>query len=656
MRRYYSKIKIRRKSKPYNLNSQVSLYIADWIKGKMPRAKNTETDAYSFIKETLESLGWNIKNPSRTQDGQVYFQNECQAHSEIKKFLGRKMPEAVIKISETIFWIIESKKEHKQLQQALNEAKKDYAEKINESSQIKALFISGVVGNRTDSYLIESEFFDGKKWNTITINDKKASGVLKPEEVKIIISKNSSDIKDVVIDENLFLQKAEKINEILHLGAINKNDRAKVMSAVLLALIDETPPNIDTTPIGLIRDINSRVENVLEREGKENFKDQIKIILPPSPDNHIKWKKAIVQTIQELNLLNIRSAMKSGNDVLGEFYEVFLKYGNGAKEMGIVLTPRHITRFTTEVLNVNHNDFILDPACGTGGFLVSVFDYVRQNSNEKQIKMFKEKNIFGIEQDPSVVALALVNMIFRGDGKNNMMEGNCFSKNITSRGDTGIITTQYKEGEQIITKVLMNPPFALKSSDEKEYKFVDYALKQMQDRGVLFSVLPYSCMVKSGNYLEWRKRLLRNNTLLAVVTFPDDLFYPIGVHTIGLFVKKGVPHPKNNKVLWIRALNDGFLKKKGIRKRFSRAKDDFPKIKGLLQSFMINQNTYIENIPEFQKSSKIDLEDENLELIPENYLDEREINKEKVEEEIENLIRGNIAFDIKFGNKLKDLK
>ena len=428
------------------------------------------------------------------------------------------------------------------------------------------------------------------------------------------------------------------------------------MAAILLSLIDETPPNIDATPIGLIRDINSRVENVLEKEGKPEFKEQIKITLPPSTDNHIKFKKAIVQTIQELNILNIRSAMNSGTDVLGKFYEVFLKYGNGAKEIGIVLTPRHITKFATEVLNVSINDFVFDPTCGTGGFLVAAFDHIKKNANKKQINKFKQKNIFGIEQEPEVVALAIVNMIFRGDGKNNIIEGNCFQKNLTAWKNTAKFTKEYKEGEQIITKVLMNPPFALKSSDEKEFKFVDYALKQMQDGGLLFSVLPYSCMVKSGAYLEWRKRLLRDNTLLAVVTFPDDLFYPIGVHTVGLFVKKGIPHPDKQRVLWIRALNDGFLKKKGKRLRFSKAKDDFPKIKGLLQQFMINQDIHVENIPEFQKACPIDFSDDNLELIPENYLDEREITTDQLKKEIEELIRENIAFNIKFENKLKGLK
>lgn len=642
------------KNKPSNLNTNASFDIKRRITGKMP-ARNSEVDAYIFIKEQLESLGWNIKNPSRTDDGQVYTQGECLTHPELKKGLGKTKPENIVKLSETKFWVIESKKEHKQLQQALNESR-DYAEEINKKSQVNAVIISGIAGNRTDSYLIESEYFDGKKWQTITINDKKASGLFKSEEIEIILNNNSPDIRDVVIDEKLFLKKAEKINELLHLGAINKNERAKVMSAILLSLIDETPPNIDATPIGLMRDINSRVENVLEKEKKGDFKNQIKIVLPPSTDNHIKWKKAIVQTIQELNLLNIRSAMNSGTDVLGKFYEVFLKYGNGAKEIGIVLTPRHITHFATDVLNVNSNDYVFDPTCGTGGFLVSAFDYVKKNSNEKQINKFKEKNIYGIEQEPSVVALALVNMIFRGDGKNNIIEGNCFQKNITSKGDYGKYEPEYQEGEQLITKVLMNPPFALKSNDEKEYKFIEYALKQMQDNGLLFSVLPYSCMVKSGSYLEWRKKLLENNTLLSVVTFPDDLFYPVGVHSVGLFVKKGVPHPKNQKVLWVRALNDGFLKKKGKRLENSRAKNDFPKIKDLLKSFIVNQNIKVENIPEFQKAEKIDYGDENLELIPENYLDEEEITKEQLEKEIENLIRGNIAFDIKFENKLKGLK
>ena len=58
----------------------------------MTRSRNSEVDAYIFIKETLESLGWNIKNPSRNAEGKVYTQSECQDQSEIKKYLGKLTP------------------------------------------------------------------------------------------------------------------------------------------------------------------------------------------------------------------------------------------------------------------------------------------------------------------------------------------------------------------------------------------------------------------------------------------------------------------------------------------------------------------------------------------------------------------------------------
>ena len=107
----------------------------------------------------------------------------------------------------------------------------------------------------------------------------------------------------------------------------------------------------------------------------------------------------------------------------------------------------------------------------------------------------------------------------------------------------------------------------------------------MQEGGLLFSVLPYSCMVKSGGHFKWRKRLLNENTLLSVITFPEDLFYPVGVITIGIFIKKGIPHPKNQKVLWIRALNDGYLKKKGKRLENPKATNDLSKVRSLVKSF-----------------------------------------------------------------------
>lgn len=615
---------------------------------RVGRPRITEVDAYLFIKENLKAMGWDVRNPDRFPSGQVYTQNECLGHPEIQKYLQQEKPENVIKLSESAFWLIEAKREHRQLEQALSEAV-EYAEKINHSRSIKIKIISGVAGNEADSYFIKSRFFNGKEFLPIKINGKEISGLIPPDITKRLLETNSPEIEDFQIDENLFISKAEKINSILHLGAINKNYRAKVIAALLLSIVDETPPNVDASPTVLIQDINTRAKNVLQLQGKPEFFEYIKIALPSTPDNHIKFKRALVQTLQELNNLNIRSAMNSGTDVLGRFYEVFLKYGNGAKEIGIVLTPRHITRFATEAVNVNLRDIVFDPTCGTGGFLVSAFDYIKRGANESQIDRFKQNNLFGVEQEPEVVALAVVNMIFRGDGKNNIIEGNCFAKWLMPSTNNGVPTAKYSatpplDGSQVVTKVLMNPPFALKSSDEKEYKFVDHALKQMSDGGILFSILPNSNLVKSAGYLEWRKELLTKNTLLGVVTFPEDLFYPIGVLTVGLFIKKGIPHPRTQKVVWMRALNDGLLKSKGKRLPNARATNDFEKIKSTLKAFLNDPDARVENIVEFQKADVIDFDDPTLELIPEAYLDERKPTKEDIVNDLDIMVRETISF------------
>jgi type I restriction-modification system DNA methylase subunit len=622
---------------------------------KVKQARDSEVHSYGFIRDNLKDLGWDIRNPGRNPVGQVYTQNECFAHDELKKCLVLDKPENVIKITESIFWVIEAKPTHKQLDQAVKEAE-EYAKKINKSKNIKALFISGVAGNPIDHYVIQTRFLVGNQFKPIVINGKEVTALVSPQIAKTVLDNKSPIIDDVPIDEKLFLSKAEKINQILHLGAINKNYRARVMAALLLAMIEDTPPNIDAKPSILISEINARARHILTSQNKSDFFKFIEIALPPTEDNHLKFKAALVQTIQELNNLNIRSAMNSGADVLGKFYEVFLKYGNGAKEIGIVLTPRHITKFAVEVLGITDRDVIYDPTCGTAGFLVAAFDYVRQNYSKAQVNRFKDKNLFGVEQEAEVVALAIVNMIFRGDGKNNIIEGNCFQKNLvkTKGNGNGIVysPTTPDEDELAVTRVLMNPPFALKKSDEKEYRFINQALKQMQDGGLLFCVLPYSAMVKPGSYQTWRKdTLLSKNTLLSVVTFPPDLFYPVGVHTLGIFVKKGIPHPKDQNVLWLRAINDGLLKRKGVRLPHPKAKDDYATARDMVKSFITTPTLNVPNVERFQKACPIDYSDKLLELVPENYLDQAAPTEQEIKQGIEQIIRDSVAFVVRAGKE-----
>ena len=599
----------------------------------------------------MKLLGWDVRNPERADAGQVWTQHEALHNPAINESLKGRVPENVVKVTSDVLWVFEAKSSHQGLERALEEAE-EYAQGFKGNRTYQARFISGVAGNPIDSFLVRTKVFDGTAFVPVTLNDIPATGLLDQLTLQTILRTGRSDISDPEIDERLFISKAEHINEILHLGAVNPHQRAGVMAALLLACVSDTSPNIDEPrPDILIRDINARVHSILRDQGKSEFVDHINIALPSTPDNHIKLRQALVDTLQELNNLNIRSAMNSGADWLGAFYEVFLKYASWAQDLGIVLTPRHLTRWAADVLDIQVNDIVYDPTCGTGGFLVAAFDYVKQNANPTQLERFKQHSVFGIEQDDGVAALAVVNMIFRGDGKNNIQEGNCFAKHLTTASEKGVPTARYvaaPSGATPVTKVMMNPPFALRRSDEKEFHFIDQALAQMEQGGILFSVLPYSVMVKPGGYWAWRHHsLLAGHTLLGVVTFPPDVFYPVGVTTVGVFIRKGIPHPRNQNVLWIRAITDGLLKRKGKRLPHARATNNLADIRNIAKAFIRNSALPVETAYQLQRATPIDFTDTNLELVPEAYLTQPQPTNETVRAGLQNSIRNTLAYLIK---------
>jgi type I restriction enzyme M protein len=347
--------------------------------------------------------------------------------------------------------------------------------------------------------------------------------------------------------------------------------------------------------------------------------------------------------------------------VLGQFYEVFLKYGNGAKEIGIVLTPRHITRFAVEAIGVGPKDIVLDPACGTGGFLVAAFDYVRRNCTKAQLDRFKEHNLFGIEQESYVAVLAIVNMIFRGDGKHNITEGNCFSTHLTAHAVNGHSSAKFckepaEPGNEPVTRVLMNPPFALPDSSDREYRFVSRALELMADGGLLFSLLPLDAMFGAHDERVWRQdELLKKHSLLAVVTLPDELFYPSALkQVVGIIVKKGLPHPQEQPVFWARVINDGHIKLKSKRLPATEmrpprsAPDDAIEVLPLLRNFVAHPGSLTVNKPLLCKTAPINFNDPLLELLPEVYIDSEPLSKAQLERAVDDLARETASALIRF--------
>lgn len=618
---------------------------------KRKTMKNSEFRAYAFIPNSLKELGWNVKNPSFNISGQVYTQHEALQDSFLKDCLKRKVPENVIRLQNNAYWIIEAKSGHNEIEAAIKEAK-GYAEMLNNKKKNSCLFITGVAGNKEDSFLVETYYLQSNSWNRITINGYKTTGFLTQEIIDKIINTNNYSINEEVVSDELFQEKANKINTILHNGAINKRSRAKVIASLLLALAEDEYLKISKAPTTLIKDINTRVSSILSKHNKENFIGEIELKLPTSKDNHIKHRQAIVNAIQELKNLNIRSAINSGRDVLGQFYEAFLKYANDAKEIGIVLTPRHITEFAVTCIDIKHNDYVYDPTCGTGGFLVSAFDDVKQDASEEQITEFKNNHIYGIEQDPEIVGLALVNMIFRGDGNSNIYEGNTLNthfkkvNNELKRIDLlkhdyelleNSINLKYQEfkindkglkeqigkpfiGESFLTKTLMNPPFAI--DNEQEYKFINHALSQMIRGGVLFAVVPNSTITSASNgngEIEWRRELLKRHTVKAVIKLSDELFYPVASKgTYAIIIQAHIPHNFNKETLFA-IMDDGFTMKKAKRVLSDNIPSNIKIIQDGVRKFLL-MNDKVNQIEKVIGFEKLTQGDATFDFAPESYL------------------------------------
>ena len=205
----------------------------------------------------------------------------------------------------------------------------------------------------------------------------------------------------------------------------------------------------------------------------------------------------------------------------------------------------------------------------------------------------------------------------------------------------------------------MNPPFALKGSTDKEYFFVTQALSLMADGKILFSLLPLGALFGARDEKVWRRdELLAKNTLLAVVSLPEELFYPAAQKQVAaIIVKKGIPHPKEQPVFWARIAHDGHLKLKSKRLPAGELRpprterDQLPEVLPLLQSFIAHPGTGNVNQPEFCKTMPIDYSDPLLELLPEAYLDTSPLTPEILHRAVDDMARQTAAFLVRFGKE-----
>ncbi|WP_226678287.1 N-6 DNA methylase [Mesobacillus jeotgali] len=593
------------------------------------RSGNAESRSRAYTRQELLDLEWNVKHPTR--GGDVLEEQEARGFDErYEELLGQDRPDFLLLINNEPKLIIENKNELSKLDEAFTQAK-DYAEKLSRN-HFNIRVITAVAGDDEQGVIVRNYFRnDAGTWEVVQANGFPLTQILRKSQLEQLLLNNRPSLDIEIPTEDEFYKIASKINKILHEAKVNKNDRAAYLAAIVLAIKEG---DISLNPNLIINHINTNVRVALERYGKQDLINTLRI-----NGQSAKLKNSLPIVFHNLDRLNIRALMNTGADILGKFFESFLRYGNDAKDLGIVFTPRHIVKFMCDLVDIEVDDVVYDPACGTGGFLVEAFTRMKESAgnNARLLNDIKSNRIFGYDSDDSgkIPALAVVNMIFRGDGRSNIYNRSCFEN----------------PNERFATKVLINPPYA---QDEAESAFIEHGLNALQPNKYMAAIIPYAILCKSS-LKAWREELLLHHTVKAVFTMPGELFYPTNINTCVVILQAHVPH-RNKKIFFCRIDKDGYKLKKKKRIEFgtSQLQDALEKYKGP-ESINVNgqMQVLLKEVPGFSCYRTLDPDDTNVELVPEKYLEDRAYSNEETQDQVEKLLRSFVAFNINYEKELQ---
>ena len=240
-------------------------------------------------------------------------------------------------------------------------------------------------------------------------------------------------------------------------------------------------------------------------------------------------------------------------DYIGRFYGEFMSYSGGdGQSLGIILTPKHICDLFCALADLKPTDKVFDPCCGTGGFLIAAMhDMLAKASDDAERKDIRQNRLFGIEQRPDMFTVATTNMILRGDGKSNLLNGDFFTYEAAD--------TQKKYAA---TVGMINPPYSQGSKGSPhlyEISFIEHLLDSLAEGARCIAIVPQSTMVgKTHEERAYKESILKHHTLEGVVTLNKDTFYRVGTMPCIAIFTAHQSHPKGLKAKFIDFTKDGY--------------------------------------------------------------------------------------------------
>ena len=340
-----------------------------------------------------------------------------------------------------------------------------------------------------------------------------------------------------------------------------------MVSGILLALDDKffKPDDLlgdETTTDGqLIYDAIKRrlkASNIGPDAKRDKLMSEFSIIRTSARLNEIDAKlgKTPLKFYTEFLKKNVFDNIKyrsSSEDFIGRFYGEFMSYSGGdGQTLGIVLTPRHICDLFCDLLDIQATDIVLDPCCGTAGFLVAAMHHMleKAGADQNKRKNIKKKQLHGFELQSNMFAIAATNMILRDDGNSNIKCEDFLRQNSAQ--------VQLKGA----TVGMMNPPYSQGSKEDPsqyELSFVEHLLDSLTEGARAAVIVPQSSMTgKTKDEQAFKESIMKHHTLEGVITCNTATFYGVGTNPVIAVFTAHEPHPADKLCKFIDFRNDGY--------------------------------------------------------------------------------------------------
>ncbi|MEQ8924462.1 MAG: N-6 DNA methylase, partial [Fulvivirga sp.] len=289
-------------------------------------------------------------------------------------------------------------------------------------------------------------------------------------------------------------------------------------------------------------------------------------------------------------------------------------------DAGQFRTPRHIIDFLVDIVDPNKNDKILDPACGTAGFLISAFKHIKEKNNNQLTPDERKKliqNFVGYDISPDMVRLSLVNLYLHGFSDPHIFEYDTL--------------TSEERWDEYFDVILANPPFMTPKggirphkkftikSNRSEVLFVDYIAEHLNPNGKAGIIVPEGIIFQSASAYRDLRKMLVESSLWAVVSLPSGVFNPYsGVKTSILLLDRNIAK-KTDRILFAKIDNDGF--DLGAQRRIVKG-SQLDEAKETLNQFKNNPQVDIEpSLVSFQVEKSLINEENDFNLTSSRYQD-----------------------------------